>query len=82
MVSNEPPPLPDGALDAALAPFGRSTMLPPQAYTDPAVFAWEQQHLLGGWQCVAMSADLPEPGDQRARIEEHLLALENQLEAS
>jgi glycine betaine catabolism A len=66
MVSNEPPPLPDGSLDAALAPFGRSTMLPPQAYTDPAVFAWEKQHLFGGWQCVALTADLPSPGDQRA----------------
>jgi Rieske 2Fe-2S family protein len=62
-----PAPLDPAALAAALRPFGSSTMLPRAAYTDPAVFAWEQQNFLGGgWTCVGFSAMLPDPGDQRA----------------
>jgi glycine betaine catabolism A len=42
-------------------------MLPPAAYTDPAVFAWEQRQFFdGGWMCVGFSADVASPGDQRA----------------
>ena len=42
-------------------------MLPPAAYTDPAVFAWEQQHFFGAcWTCVGFSSELAQPGDQRA----------------
>ena len=42
-------------------------MLPRAAYTDPAVFGWEQRHFFGGgWMCVARSEQLPQPGDQRA----------------
>jgi Rieske 2Fe-2S family protein len=63
-----PAPLDQTALADSLRPFGRSRMLPPAAYVDPAVFAWEQHHFLGGggWVCVGRSDQLPEPGDQRA----------------
>jgi glycine betaine catabolism A len=60
-------PVDSAALARALAPFGRSTMLPPAAYTDPAVFDWERRHFFGrGWTCAARSDQLPDPGDQRA----------------
>jgi Rieske 2Fe-2S family protein len=42
-------------------------MLPRAAYTDPAVFAWEQRHFFsGGWMCVGRDEQLPAAGDQRA----------------
>ncbi len=42
-------------------------MLPRAAYTDPAVFAWEQRHFFGGgWLCVGRSDQVARPGDQRA----------------
>jgi Rieske 2Fe-2S family protein len=62
----EPAPLDRCGLEQALRPFGESRMLPPAAYTDPGVFAWERRHLFGGWVCVARSEQLPEPGDLRA----------------
>jgi Rieske 2Fe-2S family protein len=46
-------PLSDEALEPALLPFGESTMLPAEAYTSAAVFAWEQRHFLAGsWVCL------------------------------
>jgi Rieske 2Fe-2S family protein len=79
MVSQSPPamppsaaapphaPLDPAALAESLRPFGQSRMLPPAAYVDPAVFEWEQRHFFGtGWVCAGRSAQLPEPGDQRA----------------
>jgi len=60
-------PIDAAGLAAALRPFGESRMLPPAAYTDPAVFAWEQQHFFGGgWTCVGLGSELPGPGHQRA----------------
>jgi len=42
-------------------------MLPRAAYTDPAVFEWEQRHFFGGgWLCVGRSDQVAKPGDQRA----------------
>lgn len=62
-----PAPLDSAALGEALAPFGQSTMLPRAAYVDPAVFAWERQHFLGGgWMCAGFSSMVARPGDQRA----------------
>jgi Rieske 2Fe-2S family protein len=62
-----PAPLDPAALAASLKPFGQSRMLPPAAYTDPAVFAWERQHFFGGgWLCVGRSDQVANPGDQRA----------------
>jgi Rieske 2Fe-2S family protein len=60
-------PVDPAALADSLRPFGESRMLPRAAYVDPAVFAWEQQHFLGGgWTCVGFSAMLANTGDQRA----------------
>ena len=62
-----PAPLDAAAVQEALRPFGHSRMLPRAAYTDPAVFAWEQQHFFGGgWACVGYAAQTPAPGDMRA----------------
>jgi len=41
------------ALDAVLAPFGSSRMLPAAAYTTPAVLAWERANFFAGtWTCL------------------------------
>jgi glycine betaine catabolism A len=61
-----PAPLDAAALEAALRPFGESRMLPTAAYTDEAVLGWERRHFLSDWTCVGLSAELPDPGDQRA----------------
>jgi Rieske 2Fe-2S family protein len=66
MFNQEPAPLPKEGLDAALAEFGQSRMLPREAYVDPAVFEWERRHIFSSWMCVGYAADLPEPGSQRA----------------
>src|SRR3954452_5446810 len=66
MFSQGSSPLPADALAASLRPFGQSVMLPPEAYTSAEVFAWEQRHFFGGWQCIARSADIPARGSQRA----------------
>jgi len=58
-------PLDDAAVEAALRPFGESTMLPPAAYTSPEVFAWEQRHFFAGsWFCLGR-ADSVLPDDVR-----------------
>ena len=49
-----------------MAPFGQSRMLPREAYVDPAVFAWEQQHIFSGWTCVGHASDLAAVGSQKA----------------
>ena len=49
-----------------MAPFGQSRMLPREAYVDPAVFEWEQQHIFSGWTCVGHAADLAAVGAQKA----------------
>jgi Rieske 2Fe-2S family protein len=52
-------PIPPHELDATLLPFGEARMLPRAAYTDPAVLAWEREHLFdAGWVCVGRTADL------------------------
>src|SRR5712691_6309514 len=62
-----PAPLDPAALAESLRPFGQSRMLPGAAYTDPAVFEWEQRHFFGGgWLCVGRSGQVASPGDQRA----------------
>jgi Rieske 2Fe-2S family protein len=62
----DPAPVPAQALAGVLRPFGESVMLPPEAYTSDAVFAWEQEHFFRGWQCVGRSSDIPVRGSQRA----------------
>src|SRR5215467_2338467 len=62
-----PAPLDPAAVALSLRPFGESRMLPRAAYADPAVFAWEQQHMFGGgWMCVGRSGQVAGPGDMRA----------------
>ncbi len=68
MTARRSAPIDPAALDAVLAPFGQSHMLPREAYIDEAVLAWEQDAFFrAGWVCVGRVTDLPEPGDQRAR---------------
>jgi Rieske 2Fe-2S family protein len=59
-------PVPAEGLAAALAPFGRSRMLPREAYVDPGVFEWEQRNIFSGWTCVGHAGDLAAVGAQRA----------------
>ncbi|HEY2298452.1 MAG TPA: aromatic ring-hydroxylating dioxygenase subunit alpha [Jatrophihabitans sp.] len=66
MFNQDVAPVPADDLAASLAPFGHSRMLPRTAYVDPEVFAWERRHIFSSWMCVGYSADLPEPGSQRA----------------
>jgi len=52
-------PLDDAAVEAALRPFGESTMLPAAAYTSLEVFAWEQRHFFAGsWFCLGRAERL------------------------
>jgi len=51
-------PLDPAEVERALAPFGASRTLPGEAYTSPAVFAWElARFLAGSWYCVGRVAD-------------------------
>ncbi len=60
-------PLSTAGVTDTLRPFGQSRMLPPAAYTDPAVFEWERRRFFGeGWLCAGFSQRLASPGDQRA----------------
>jgi len=59
-------PIDPARLASALAPHGSSTLLPREAYVDPSVFAWEQDHFFTGWVCLGRSTDLAEVGSQRA----------------
>ena len=61
-----PAPLPPDDVARALAPFGESRMLPPAAYVDPDVFAWERENIFAGWICVCAAGDLAGEGAQRA----------------
>jgi len=52
-------PIDSAELARSLRPFGYSTMLPAAAYTDPAVFDWEQRHALAGsWVCLGRDDEL------------------------
>jgi Rieske 2Fe-2S family protein len=59
-------PLDPEQLALCLAPFGASRMLPRDAYLDPAVLAWERQHLFGGWQCLGRHDDVVSPRSLKA----------------
>jgi Rieske 2Fe-2S family protein len=55
------------SLALALAPFGRSSTLPSEAYTSESVFRWELDHFFDRtWVCIGRAEDLQSPGDQRA----------------
>ena len=62
-----PAPLDPAALAESLRPFGQSRMLPRAAYTDQAVFDWEQRYFFGGsWMCIGRSDQVANQGDQLA----------------
>ena len=55
------------SLSPALAPFGKSSTLPSEAYADEGVFRWELEHFFDrSWVCVGRADDLINPGDRRA----------------
>jgi Rieske 2Fe-2S family protein len=61
----KPAPIPAPALRAVLEPFGRSRMLPGEAYTSSEIFAWELEHVYADtWACVGRVQDLPQVGSQ------------------
>ena len=46
-------------LASSLAPFGHSSTLPAEAYTDESVFEWEREHFFDrGWVCVGRADGL------------------------
>ena len=46
-------------LAPSLAPFGRSSTLPAEAYTAESVLRWEQEHFFDrGWVCVGRAGGL------------------------
>lgn len=52
-------PVAADGLAQALLPFGRSTMLPAEAYSSPDVLAWERRNLVAGsWACVGRIDEL------------------------
>ena len=60
-------PIDPAAVDAALAPFGRSRTLPATAYTSEELFAWERRHFFeDSWVCAGRGSDVGEPGSQMA----------------
>jgi glycine betaine catabolism A len=63
---SEPPatlPLASAELEPTRLPLERATMLPGAAFTDPAVFAWEIEHLFqDGWVCVAHAGQIAARG--------------------
>jgi glycine betaine catabolism A len=62
-----PAPIARSALQACLVHFPGGRTLPADAYISSAVFEWEKTNFFeASWVCVGRSADLGEPGDQRA----------------
>jgi glycine betaine catabolism A len=63
-----PAPIDRRLLEPCLAPWPQSALtLPREAYLDADVFAWERKLFFeAAWFCAGRSADLSEPGDQRA----------------
>jgi len=60
-------PIARESLAPSLAPFGHSSTLPAEAYTDESVFRWEQDRLFDqSWVCVGRADGLQDAGDQRA----------------
>ncbi|MGH2968764.1 MAG: aromatic ring-hydroxylating oxygenase subunit alpha [Solirubrobacteraceae bacterium] len=63
-----PTPFTEEELAPTRMPLLEASLLPPRAYVDETVAAWEREHLfLGGWVCVAHVAQLRERGDYLTR---------------
>ncbi len=55
-------------LEATLQPLERATMLPPAAFLEGDVLAWELENIfMGGWICVGHASAVAEPGAYVAR---------------
>ena len=48
-------------------PVERATMLPPAAFTDPSVLAWEIENVFAGWVCIGHVSAVAEPGSYLMR---------------
>jgi Rieske 2Fe-2S family protein len=56
-------PLDSAQVSETLRPLEQATMLPPAAFTDPAVLAWELENLFcDGWICLGHISQVDEPG--------------------
>jgi phenylpropionate dioxygenase-like ring-hydroxylating dioxygenase large terminal subunit len=56
-------PLSAAQVSETLRPLEQATMLPPTAFTDPAVLAWEVENLFcDGWICLGHISQVDEPG--------------------
>jgi Rieske 2Fe-2S family protein len=49
-------------IELTMQPLERATMLPPRAFADRGVFAWELDNLFRGWVCVGHVSSVGEPG--------------------
>jgi Rieske 2Fe-2S family protein len=54
-------------VEATLQPLERATMLPPRAFTDPAVLDWELETMFRGWVCVGHTSLVADPGSYLMR---------------
>jgi Rieske 2Fe-2S family protein len=55
-------------VEATLQPVERASMLPPAAFTDPAVLDWELENVYGnGWICAGHASAVAEPGSYITR---------------
>lgn len=54
-------------IEATLQPVERATMLPPRAFTDPAVLDWELGTMFRGWACVGHASLVAKPGSYLMR---------------
>ena len=58
-----PCPIPLESLRRTAAPLEHAVQLPPEVYSDPAVFAFERAALLDrAWRCLGREEEVPEPG--------------------
>jgi Rieske 2Fe-2S family protein len=55
------------AIEATLQPVERATMLPPAAFTDPAILEWEIENIFGGWICMGHVDAIAEQGAYLSR---------------
>jgi Rieske 2Fe-2S family protein len=62
VVTNGKLELDRAGVEATLRPLERASMLPPAAFADPAVLAWELEHVFGGWVCLGHVSAIAEPG--------------------
>ncbi len=60
-------PLDPADVGRTMVPVERATMLPPAAFTDPAVLDWELEHIFSGWVCMGHVSAVAEQGSYLMR---------------